>query len=87
MLSPMLTLHIIDDVIVGGDTTKLPYLLGGILLVGVGRCIFQYVKEYHFDKAGSKIACEMRKELFDHIQGLSCSFFGYTYGKEAWRGV
>lgn len=75
MLSPMLTLHIIDDVIVGGDTTKLPYLLGGILLVGVGRCIFQYVKEYHFDKAGSKIACEMRKELFDHIQGLSCSFF------------
>lgn len=75
MLSPMLTLHIIDDVIVGGDTTKLPYLLGGILLVGVGRCVFQYVKEYHFDKAGSKIACEMRKELFDHIQGLSCSFF------------
>lgn len=75
MLSPMLTMHIIDDVILGGNISLLPYLLGGILCVGVGRCIFQYTKEYTFDKAGSKIASEMRKELFDHIQSLSCNFF------------
>ena len=71
----MLTMHIIDDVIIGGNLTLLPYLLGGILCVGVGRCIFQYTKEYTFDKAGSSIASEMRKELFDHIQSLSCNFF------------
>ena len=41
MLSPMLTMHIIDDVIVGRELTLLPWLLGGILMVGVGRCIFQ----------------------------------------------
>lgn len=75
MLSPMLTMHIIDDVIIGGNISLLPYLLGGILCVGIGRCIFQYTKEYTFDKAGSKIASEMRKELFDHIQSLSCNFF------------
>lgn len=75
MLSPMLTMHIIDDVIIGSDLALLPYLLGGILCVGVGRCIFQYTKEYTFDKVGSKIASEMRKELFDHIQSLSCNFF------------
>ena len=75
MLSPMLTMHIVDDVILGGNTALLPYLLGGILCVGVGRCVFQYTKEYLFDKAGSKIASEMRKELFDHIQSLSCNFF------------
>lgn len=75
MLAPMLTMHIIDDVIIGGNLTLLPYLLGGILCVGVGRCIFQYTKEYTFDKAGSSIASEMRKELFDHIQSLSCNFF------------
>lgn len=75
MLAPMLTMHIIDDVIIGGNLSLLPYLLGGILCVGVGRCIFQYTKEYTFDKAGSKIASEMRKELFDHIQSLSCNFF------------
>lgn len=75
MLAPMLTMHIIDDVIIDGNLTLLPYLLGGILCVGVGRCIFQYTKEYTFDKAGSSIASEMRKELFDHIQSLSCNFF------------
>ena len=78
MLSPMLTMHIIDDVIVGGELTLLPQLLGGILMVGVGRCIFQYCKEYTFDKAGSKIASDMRLELFDHIQSLSCNYFDKT---------
>ena len=61
MLAPMLTMHIIDDVILGGELEKLPYLLGGILCVGIGRCIFQYTKEYNFDKAGSLIATQMRK--------------------------
>ena len=78
MLSPMLTMHIIDDVIVGRELTLLPWLLGGILMVGVGRCIFQYCKEYTFDKAGSKIASDMGLELFDHIQSLSCNYFDKT---------
>ena len=75
MISPLLTLSIIDDVIMGGDIQRLPYLLGGILLVGIGRCIFQYTKEYSFDKAGCIIASDMRKDLFNYIQGLSCNFF------------
>lgn len=78
MLAPMLTMHIIDDVILGGQRTRLPYLLAGILLVGTGRCIFQYTKEYTFDKTGCAIASEMRKELFNHIQSLSSSFFDKT---------
>lgn len=75
MLSPLLTMHIVDDVIIGGELSLLPKLLGGILCIGVGRCIFQYTKEYTFDKVGSQIATEMRKELFNHIQSLSCNFF------------
>jgi len=78
MLAPMLTMHIIDDVILGGELPLLPYLLGGILCVGVGRCVFQYTKEYTFDKVGSSIASDMRKNLFDHIQSLSNSFFDKT---------
>lgn len=78
MLAPMLTMYIIDDVILGGRLTLLPYLLGGILAVGVGRCIFQYTKEYTFDKVGSSIASDMRKNLFDHIQSLSSNFFDKT---------
>ena len=78
MLAPMLTMHIIDDVILGGQINLLPRLLGGILIVGVGRCIFQYTKEYTFDRTGSAISSDMRKNLFDHIQGLSTCFFDKT---------
>lgn len=78
MLAPMLTMHIIDDVILGGNLSILPYLLGGILIVGIGRCVFQYTKEYTFDKVGSSIGSDMRKNLFDHIQSLSSSFFDKT---------
>ncbi len=78
MLAPMLTMHIIDDVILGGELAILPYLLGGILVVGVGRCIFQYAKEYTFDRIGSSVASDMRKNLFDHIQSLSCNYFDKT---------
>lgn len=75
MVSPQLTKRIIDDVIIGGQTAKLVYLLGGILVVGLGRCIFQYTKEFTFDVIGSRIASDMRKNIFAHIQSLSADFF------------
>lgn len=75
LMSPQFTKHIVDDVIVGGDIPKLKWLLLGILGIGVGRCIFQYVKEYMFDYLGSTIASDMRKNLFRHIQSLSAEFF------------
>ena len=78
LMSPQFTKHIVDDVIVGGDIQKLKWLLLGILGIGVGRCIFQYVKEYMFDYLGSTIASDMRKNLFRHIQSLSAEFFDRT---------
>lgn len=78
MLSPQLTRHIIDDVITGGQIELLKYLLIGILCVGVGRCIFQYTKEYTFDVVSAKISSDMRNRLFNHIQSLSASFFDKT---------
>lgn len=78
MLSPQLTRHIVDDVILGGQLDRLAFLLTGILCVGIGRCIFQYCKEYTFDITGSKISAELRKRLFLHVQSLSADFFDRT---------
>lgn len=78
MVSPQLTKHIIDDVIVGGRIEILKYLLGGILIVGAGRCVFGYTKEFTFDRIGSSIATDMRKDLFSHIQSLSTDYFDKT---------
>ncbi|MDE6602494.1 MAG: ABC transporter ATP-binding protein/permease [Lachnospiraceae bacterium] len=78
MLAPRLTAHVVDDVIVGGKTGELKFLLLGFLGVGLGRCIFQYVKEYTFDKNGARISGDMRRNLFRHIQSLSADFFDRT---------
>ena len=75
MLAPQLTRQIIDDVILGGNIGKLKFLLLGILGIGVGRCVFMYIKEYTCDYLGSTIGCKMRKALFNHIQSLSTEFF------------
>ena len=75
MLSPQLTRIMIDDVIIAGNAGLFLSLLLGMAGIGIGRCIFQYIKEYLFDKSGSQIATEMRIELFEHIQSLSADFF------------
>ncbi len=78
MMGPRLMALVVDDVIVGGNITELKYLLLGFLGVGIGRCVFQYVKEYTFDKNGIRISADMRRDLFRHVQGLSADFFDRT---------
>ena len=78
MMGPRLMALVVDDVIVGGNIAELKYLLLGFLGVGIGRCVFQYVKEYTFDKNGIRISADMRRNLFRHVQGLSADFFDRT---------
>ncbi|MDD5928517.1 MAG: ABC transporter ATP-binding protein [Spirochaetales bacterium] len=73
--APLIVQHIIDDVLIAKKLEILKFLLLGILGIGVGRCIFQYTKEYACDYAGSKIASEVRINLFQKIQSLSANFF------------
>lgn len=78
LLSPQLTRHIVDDVIVGGKLEMLKYLLGGIFLVGLGRCVMGYTKEFMFDKISATISTDIRRDLFSHIQSLSADYFDKT---------
>ena len=78
MLYPQVTKVIVNDVFVGGKMEILPKLLFIIAAIGIGRCIGGYVKEFTFDWCSAEIASEMRKDLFNHIQGLSVDFFDKT---------
>ena len=78
MLYPQVAKIIVNEVLVSGDLVRLPRLLMIILLCGVGRCVCGYFKEITFDRTGSTIGSEMRKDLFGHIQGLSLDFFDKT---------
>ena len=78
MLYPQLTKIIINQVFAKGDFSKFTILLAAFVLVGLGRSVFGYLKEFTADKTGALIGADMRKELFAHIQGLSMDFFGET---------
>lgn len=75
MLSPQITKRIIDDVIGENQTKLLVPLLIMIFMIGAGRCVFGYFKEYIFDMVSIRIAKQIRKDLFEHIQSLSVVFF------------
>lgn len=78
MLTPQITGKFIDDVIIGGKMGLFNKLIIITILIGVGRCIFQYCKEYTFDCVSSKIGMNIRRDLFRYIQNLSISFFDKT---------
>ena len=78
MLYPQITKVIVNEVFKSGDMNRLPMLLGAIVLCGVGRAIFGYVKEFTFDRTGSTIGTEMRRDIFSHVQGLSMDYFDQT---------
>ena len=75
MFAPIIVQHIVDDVLIAKKIDLLKFFIAGILGIGIGRCIFQYAKEYICDWCGSKIACDVRINLFQKIQSLSANFF------------
>lgn len=78
MIYPQITKIIVNEVFVGGDFSRFTGLLVVIIAIGIGRCIFGYFKEFTFDKNSISIGTQMRKDLFNHIQGLSMDFFDGT---------
>lgn len=75
MAAPQLIKHIIDDVIVGRKTELFMRLALGLLGIGFGRALFQYIKEFTYDAVGVSVGYHMRRDLFRHIQGMSMDFF------------
>ena len=78
MLYPVITKSIVDDVIIDGKMELLTGLLAGIFIIGLGRCLGGYFKEYTFDRVSVKIGSALRKDLFSHIQSLSMDYFDDT---------
>ena len=78
MMFPKVTERIVNEVIIGRDFTHLTFLLVMILAIGAGRSFFGYFREFTFDRNCITIGTEMRKDLFDHIQGLSLDYFDDT---------
>ncbi len=75
MYNPYFVGKIIDDVVVNGKMAFLRTALLALAGITLGRAVLGYTKELCFDISSSKVIVNLRKNMFDHIQKLSFSFF------------
>ena len=78
MVSPQVAKSLVDDVIRGGNVGLLVKLLIILLVVGVGRVLAGYGREYTFDRVSFRAGSDIRKKLMEHIQKLGVDFFDKT---------
>lgn len=75
VVSPQVIKIIINEVFVDGDFHRFTWLLIALVVIGIGRSVCGYFKEFTFDKNSQKIGNEIRQDLFNHIQKLSMNYF------------
>lgn len=75
LINPYLTQIMIDKVITQKRYGMLSSLLAAIASIAVARAILGYIKEYGFDWMSTKVAIDIKTDLFDYIQKLSFSYF------------
>lgn len=75
MINPYLVQILIDKVVILKEYELLTKLLIYIGIISLFRAILGYIKEYCFDYMSTKVTTDIKKDLFDHIQSLSFSYF------------
>jgi ATP-binding cassette subfamily B protein len=65
----------VDRVIKNGETNILSTVLVSIVVITILKAILGFIREYGFDYLGTRTNIDMSKDLFDHIQSQSFSFF------------
>lgn len=75
LLNPQITKSIVNDVLIGRQMNLLRPLLIGFLVLGFGKAVASYFKEFLADFAASGIARGIRRDLFKNTEKLSASYF------------
>ena len=72
---PMIVKVMVDDALPHHDWHLQKMLMGLFLLVFVARNILQYLNRYILQRLGMRITCDMRQDIFAHLQTLSLKYY------------
>ena len=78
LVFPVALQQIIDKIIPSGDLSMLWWIGGGLLLMYLVHAVFEYIVDYFGHMVGLRIEYDMRRDLFDHINKMSFSYFDNT---------
>lgn len=72
---PLILQYLIDEVIARARWAQLNLVLFLILSLHLIRGIFSFCQTYTISYLGQRIVFDLRRQLFDHLQGLSLSYY------------
>ncbi|MGL5086917.1 MAG: ABC transporter ATP-binding protein [Clostridium sp.] len=72
---PYLQKIFLDDGITGGNTAIIMPIILSFLGISISKATLGYVKEYLYDVTSSEVHEELKKDIFNHIQGLEFKYF------------
>ena len=75
LIFPMITRHILGDLIPQGAIGTLLIFAGLLLVMYLGHAALNYIVNYWGHIVGTRMEYDMRKDLFSHLQTLSFSFY------------
>lgn len=75
LVVPYITEIFIDDVLAAGNYEILTTIAWVVLGITAIKFAFGFLREYLFDYLGITISRSIKEELFNHIEGLSFSYF------------
>src|SRR6056297_3984210 len=75
LLIPWLFKFLIDDVLINGNKIILNYIAIGAVLLYFLKGIFNYGQKYLISGLSQHVVVDLRKDLYNHLQKLSLSFF------------
>lgn len=75
MLNPYYSRIMIDNVIMNKEKNMLATVIFGIGFVTISRAILGYTREFTLDYLSSRVNINLKRDLFNHIQSLSFSYF------------
>ena len=78
LVFPVALQKVIDEVLPSGDLRLLWLIGAGLLVMYLLHALFEYIVNYFGHMVGLKIEYDMRRDLFDHINKMSFSYFDNT---------
>ncbi len=73
--NPMLVKHLVDVVLPAKDVPGMRLVIGAMFVCLVLRAGLAYWTRYLLQKIGMRITCDLRKDIFAHLQTLSVKFY------------
>ncbi len=72
---PYLMKILVDDVFVGGNIGRLPFIVGVLLLTYAANAVLGAAQNYTLTYLGQKVIYSMRVKVYEHLQRLSLGFY------------